>query len=358
MKILYVITGLGGGGAEKVVSNLADEMFLRGHQVKIAYLKGKEIIVRPNYSSIELIYLGFESPVNFIHASIKYRKLIKEFQPDVIHSHMVHANIFSRLNRLGCFIPKLICTAHNANEGGRLRMFAYQITDFLSDINTNVSIEATDCFINMKAFNKNAITIYNGINLNKFTFYDKYKQNNLSNKNCIKLLAVGRLTPQKDYFNLLNALSILKKITQKKFKVYIVGDGEQQNIIKDLIKNYSLDNDVELVGRRDDIPKLMQEADIFVLSSAYEGFGLVIAEAMACGTFVVATDCGGVKEVMGGNGLLVPPKNSQILAEALNKAMIMPLEKLRLNSSNGLNHVRTNFDLQLIVNKWMELYEH
>lgn len=354
MKILYIITGLGGGGAEKVVADLADQMHIRGNDIKIAYLKGKEPIVKPNIQGIELIYLGFESPIHFISASKRLRELIKNFQPDVIHSHMIHANIFSRLNRIGLSVSKLICTAHNSNEGGFLRMLAYQLTDFLSDINTNVSVEATKTFINKKAFNSKAITIYNGINLEKFKYIKDMKSRN---NEIIKLLAVGRLVQQKDYSNLLYALSILRKIENKEFKLFIVGEGDQENIIKQLIKNLSLEDCVELLGRRNDIPELMSSADIFVLSSLFEGFGLVVAEAMSCGTFVVATDCGGVKEVMGGNGFLVPPKDSDALAKALQDAIHMSEVELHINNTNALNHIRHNFDLQLIVEKWVHLYE-
>ena len=168
MKILYLITGLGGGGAEKVVSDLADQMFILGHQVKIAYLTG-EILVRPKNINIDLISLDLNNLYGLYSASKKYKKLIQDFQPDIVHAHMVHANIFTRINRIGCAIPKLICTAHNSNEGGRLRMIAYRLTNFLSDFNSNVSQEATESLISKGAFNKNNLTtVYNGVDLSKF----------------------------------------------------------------------------------------------------------------------------------------------------------------------------------------------
>ena len=99
MKILYLITGLGGGGAEKVVADLADQMSQRGHLVKIAYLKG-EVVVRPENNEIELVYLGLESIKQSTFAYKKYKNLLQTFKPDVVHAHMVHANIFARLNVL------------------------------------------------------------------------------------------------------------------------------------------------------------------------------------------------------------------------------------------------------------------
>ena len=78
MRILYVITGLGVGGAEKVVCDLAEQMAENGHEVKIAYLTGDKVIT-PKSPNIEIIYLGLNGISSFILASLKYRKLIKKF---------------------------------------------------------------------------------------------------------------------------------------------------------------------------------------------------------------------------------------------------------------------------------------
>lgn len=359
MNILYVITGLGLGGAERVVVDLADQMAAIGHDVKIVYLKG-DVIVKPENKKIELIYLGLEGIKDFKKVFNKYKKVLISFKPQVVHAHMVHANIFARISRKFCPIPKLICTAHNSNEGGTIRMMAYQITNSLSDINTNVSMEATQIFKNLKAFDSSAMTIYNGINLSKFEKQEIKKHPILNEINCLDykiILAVGRLNVQKDYPNLLKAISILKNTSDQLFKVVIVGDGDQRSVIENLIKNLNLSSDVVLLGRRSDIPQLMSAADIFVLSSEYEGFGLVVAEAMACETFVVATDCGGVKEVMGGYGLMVKPQDSEALAAALLKALNMKIQDQEENNKNALLHIQENFDLNLIVKQWLNVYE-
>ncbi|RZG87013.1 glycosyltransferase [Acinetobacter sp. WCHAc060033] len=355
MKILYLITGLGGGGAEKVVADLADQMSLRGHSVKIAYLKG-EVVVQPENKSIELIYLGLESLKDTKIAYLNYKKIILEFAPDVVHSHMVHANLFARLARKFYSVPKLICTAHNSNEGGRLRMLFYRYTNYLSDFNTNVSREATEKFIKLKAFTKSAITIYNGINLDKFYNNNNLNKNNFTQNGEKLILAVGRFNLQKDYPNLLIAIRKLKETDQLKFKLIIAGDGELRTLIEKSIVEFDLIDDVILLGRRDDIPDLMSIADVFVLSSAWEGFGLVVAEAMACETFVVATDCGGVKEVMGGFGQLVPIKNSDILAEKLQYALNLSTRERLTNNKNALKYVQDNFDLRHIIDQWLSIY--
>lgn len=354
MKILYLITGLGLGGAEKVVANLADQMHQRGHEVKIAYLKG-DVVIRPQSSNIELIYLGLENPKNILGASKKYRNLIREYQPDIVHAHMVHANIFARVNRLFCKIPKLICTAHNSNEGGKLRMLAYRYTNALSNLNTNVSKEATQIFIEKKAFKKeNSLTIYNGIDLNLFApINKKIESTSIKNYSC---LSVGRLNIQKDYPNLLKAISLVVA-QHPNIHFNIAGDGELKSDLLALAKDLKIEQYISFLGRRDDIPNLMDQADLFILPSAYEGFGLVVAEAMACETFVIATDCGGVKEVMGGNGILIPPKDSEALAQAILTAIEMPKEAIKENNKKALEHVQKNFDLNKIIDQWESIYE-
>lgn len=350
MKILYVITGLGLGGAEKVVADLADQMVLRGHEVKIVYLKG-EATVRPKSQIVELIYLGLESFKNIIIASKKYRQLIHQYQPDVVHAHMVHANIFARLNRIGCRVSKLICTAHNSNEGGRIRMLAYRYTNFLSNFNSNVSKEAAQAFIDSGNFTtKNLIPIYNGIDLGRF-YYQAIKERRITTN----LLAVGRFNEQKDYPNLLNALSLVVK-QYSNVHLSIAGDGELRFEIEILIEQLQLSNYVTLLGRQEDIPSLMQQADVFILASKYEGFGLVVAEAMASGTFVVATDCGGVKEVMGKTGILVSPQDSIALSDAIIKAINMTEEEKQNNNHLAHRHVQQEFDLNKISDQWEHLY--
>lgn len=351
MKILYVVTGLSLGGAEKVVADLADHMTGRGHEVKIAYLKGS-VSVKPDSERVELIYLGLESGKNFFSASCQYRQLIKQYQPDIVHAHMVHANIFARLNRISCAVPRLICTAHNSNEGGKIRMLAYKYTNYLSDFNSNVSKEAVHTFITKGSFTeKNIQAIYNGIDLNKFKCQEVKKVSSV-----ITLLAVGRFNEQKDYPNLLKAIALVVK-EHPNIHLNIAGDGDLRSDIENLITQLKLSEYITLLGRRNDIPVLMQQADIFVLASKYEGFGLVVAEAMACGTFVVATDCGGVKEVMGETGILVSPQDPSALANAILSAIDMSEIDIVNNKELALQHVQNNFDLNKIIDQWESIYE-
>ena len=354
MNILYLITGLGLGGAEKVVIDLADQMNALGHNVKIAYLTG-EMLLRPASIEIEIISLDMNSKNDLFSASKKYKQLVRYFKPNVVHAHMIHANVFARLNRIGCALPKLICTAHNSNEGGKLRMLAYRATNCLSDINSNVSQEATAALINKGAFSKsNLITVYNGINLSKF---QKESDNIQFKKKTVNLIAIGRFSDQKDYPNLINAFAVLKSQNNSNVKLNIVGDGELRSEIEILIKELQLEEDITLLGRRSDIPQLLSQAAIFVLASKFEGFGLVVAAAMACESYVVATDSGGVAEVMGNTGKLVPIQNSQALADALQNAMALSSKDRMQNNRKARARVEQLFSLETSVQKWLALYE-
>ena len=360
MKILYVITGLGQGGAERVVCDLADQMYQRGHSVKIAYLTG-DILTKPCFPEIELIKINLNSLLLFPLAYITLSKVIKNFEPDVVHSHMVHANIFTRLVRIATPIKKLICTAHNSDEGGRLRMLAYRFTHNLADLTTNVSNEAVQAFIEKKAVpDSDIITTYNGIDLSRF-FYNSEAKNKILNElnintNSYLILAVGRFSEQKDYPNLLHAFKILKNKSIGVIKLIIAGDGELRSEIEKIIDELDLKQDIYLLGRRSDIPDLMSAADLFVLSSKYEGFGLVVAEAMACKTLVVATDCGGVAEVLNNNQFLVQPSNHEKLANKIFDTLSLNDTSKQKNIVKNFNHIKNNFCLKMIVEKWDRLY--
>lgn len=354
MNILYVITGLGLGGAEKVVSDLADQMVALGHTVKIAYLTG-DVLVKPVSQNIEIVALQLNSINSFFAASIRYKKLVKMFHPDIVHAHMVHANIFARLNRVVCRVPKLICTAHSSNEGGKVRMFAYRLTNSLSDLNTNVSIEATNSLIAKNAFPKDGlITVYNGIDIDKFKSKSDMKK---SGSNILTIVAVGRFNEAKDYPNLVHAFSILKRKITINIKLNIIGDGELRPQIENLIQDLGLSDSVSLLGRRSDIPHLLNQSDIFVLSSKHEGLPTVVIEAMACMCYVVATDCGGSAEILGDTGKLVPIQNSQALAYALEEAVNLSENEREYNNKKARMRIEQLFSLQTSVKQWLNLYE-
>ena len=346
------------GGAEHVVVNLADELVDRGHLVKIAYLTGKAFVL-PENSNIDVIALGVDKRKGFFNAYMKLRSLVKSFKPDVVHSHMFHASILSRILRITTSFPRLVSSSHSIYEGGKLRMLAYRLTNALVDISTNVSQNAVDALIEQGAVKSGRIvSVVNGINTSQF-YFDKNtrnkKRNELGISNEKIILAVGRLHKAKNYYNLLNSISLLKKKRQD-FKVLIAGDGPLKKELFSIVKKLGIDQHVEFLGVRQDIPALMSASDIFVLSSSWEGFGLVVAEAMACERVVVVTDCG-VREVVGSNGFLVEPENSILLAEELHKALGLSEDERSSIGSAARQRIIDNFSLEANVDAYFKLYK-
>lgn len=108
---------------------------------------------------------------------------------------------------------------------------------------------------------------------------------------------------------------------------------------------------------RKDVHDWMSAADVFVLSSAWEGFGLVVAEAMACERIVVATDCGGVKEVVGDTGILVPAKDSVALAQGLAKGLALTREAALAQGRLARQRIVARYSLSVQAERWLELYQ-
>ncbi|MFI8336811.1 glycosyltransferase [Pseudomonas taetrolens] len=360
MKILYIITGLGVGGAERQVLDLADQFAGQGHTVKICYLV-EPVLLRPKHDSVELLGVGLEkSASGFVKGIVRLRAIIKAFAPDVVHAHMVHANLFSRMVRLICPINKLINTAHNTNEGGQARMLAYRLTHGLADVTTNVTQEAVRVFEQKKACPVGTMrAISNGIDTEVYKPDSQARfvireENGVSEDDRV-ILAVGRLMPAKDYENLVHAFNDVARESDN-VRLWIVGDGIEKQKILDLVGRLKLANKISFLGVRSDVAKIYNAADMYVLSSAWEGFGLVVAEAMATEKVVVATDCGGVKEVVGDCGYLVPIKDPVALGAAMKNALLLsPDEKIKLGAAARARIIQ-NYSLTEIVNVWHEIY--
>lgn len=360
MKICILITGMGMGGAEVQVAGLADALSRRGHEVLILGLTGPQRVT-PSERSVRVEMLDVSKrPFSAAAGLRKLIRLLDEFSPDVVHSHMIHANLLARLLRLVFPMPVLFCTAHSNVEGGGLRMLAYRLTDGFCDISTNVSRNAVNAFIEKKAtLPGRMVPVYNGVDTLRFRFDSQARTRVRDELGAAPddrvMLAVGRLFPAKDYPTLLRAFAKMTTSTART-RLWIVGDGPQLSELEAMASHLGISDRVKFCGVRSDVPAIMSAADIFVLSSAWEGFGLVVAEALACGLPVVATDCGGVAEVAGGHAVLVPPSFPEALAKALDGVVPVSLPERESGRSVGRRHVEKTFALEAKVDDWLSLY--
>ncbi len=360
MKIVKVITGLGLGGAETQLCLLSERMCEKGNDITIISLVG-ESVISPINRDIRLVELRMQKSIfGFIRSLIKLVSLFYEMKPDIIHAHMFHANIMARLASfltLNC--SRLICTAHSKNEGGRIRMFVYRLTDFMCSKTTNVSKEALDNFIALKAFKASkSEVVYNGLDFNRFIFSND-SRNKIRNEFSIPgdtklILCVGRLTEAKDYPNLLNAI---KCLSDTNVILLIVGGGELRAELERLVLDLGLSHQVIFAGIRNDVKDFYSASDLVVLSSRWEGFGLVLAEAMGAKSPVVSTNSGGVSEVIGCKDFLVPINDYQALATKISSVLSLSESEKENIVERNRKHVIDNFSIDQVVDKWLDIYK-
>jgi len=228
-KVLILTTGLNYGGAETQVFHLAKHLKLRGWDVYIvSILPPKAYVEELESMKIQVLTLNVKSKIQFLSPIIKLSNIISQIRPNILHAHMVHANILGRLVRLFVKVPVLISTAHNIIEGGRIREWGYRLTDFLCDLTTQVSQAGLDRYVKVKAVPQNKIRVVpNGVDVNKFCINieaRKQLRREFNIENYFVWLTVGRLEKQKDYPNLLKAFSKVLKVYENTI-LLIVGQG-------------------------------------------------------------------------------------------------------------------------------------
>ncbi len=168
MRIVYVLTSLGMGGAERQVLALADRMASRGNTVALLVLRPRLKEEWP--TPLNVIRLEIRrTPFSVLAGILRGRRFLRDFKPDVMHSHSFHANIVARLLKVLVPDTVVLSTVHNVYEGGWLRMAAYGVTDALSYRTTAVSQAAADRFVRLKAVpNRKCIVVTNGIDTAEF----------------------------------------------------------------------------------------------------------------------------------------------------------------------------------------------
>jgi len=169
-----------------------------------------------------------------------------------------------------------------------------------------------------------------------------------------KIISIGELKKQKNFCNLVKAISFFKKNYSYKLKVIILGDGTERAAIESTIKKENLEETIYLLGWVEDPIPYLKESDLFVLSSDYEGFGVVITEALSVGVNVVSTDCpSGPREILnnGEFGYLCEVGNPEDLAKSIKKALDKPINKAKLISRSK------DFSIEIIGTQYQELIE-
>ena len=361
-RVLLLITGLDYGGAERQVVSLAVLLKARGWDVDVVtLLRPRAYVPELQSAGIQVRHLGMQRGIPNPLAVLRLARLLRETNPQVVHSHMVHANLLARVTRLLVRVPVLICTAHNIDEGGRMRELAYRLTDSLCDITTQVSQAGLERYVRVKAVPRRKIMfVPNGVDTGRFHADDSIRaqmRSTIGTDNVFVWLAVARFAEAKDYPTMMRAFA--QVVARRKDVVLLIaGQGALQDETKRMAQDLGIGSYVRFLGVRKDIPALMASADAYVMSSAWEGMPMVLLEASAAGLPIVATDVGGNGEIVRNetNGFLVPPRNPDALAAAMLRLMDTPVEVRKRMGQSGRERIEAYYSLERVVDRWEALY--
>lgn len=361
MRIAYILTSIGSGGTEHLVLSLADKMHKRGHHVLILVLSPQG--ASPWSTHLDVRHLQMtRRPWSALRGYLRAARTLRSFRPDLIHSHNFHGNILGRLLKLARPSVRVLSTFHNIYEGGPARMWAYSVTDRLSVGNVAVCRAVADRYIEIGVTSmRKCQVIPNGIAAHEFVPSPTRRmemREQLATGERFVWLTAGRLAPAKGYPILLHAFAHVH--TYAPFtELWIAGAGQDADTarLRAVAAKVGLCYSVHWLGLRNDMPALLDAADAFVLASAWEGVPLALAEAMAMEKYVVATDVGGVGDLIGDCGVTVRAGDAVVLAQAMLAAMRMPVEKRILLGRQARQRIVEHFNLETKALQWERTYE-
>ena len=363
MRVMFLSTSMGMGGADKQLLSAAQLMHAQGHDVCIVSLTELGPMgLEARSQGIRTESLDMRRGVPDPRGLIRLIRLVRAWKPDVLHSHMVHANLMARAVRLFARVPVIVSTIHNIYEGGPLWMAAYRVSNGLVDHMTIISEAAADRFVKEGIVPRELLTcVPNGVDTERFRQVTPETRQALRSSIGVDdrfvWLAVGRFEIAKDYPNMLHAFA---QVCQRDSNavLLLVGHGSLQQETESLAQSLGLGDRIRFLGVRSDVPEVMAAADGYVMSSAWEGMPIALLEAGAAGLPIVATRVGGNHEVVrdGESGFLVPPRDAAALGQAMLRLMEQAPARRRDMGERGREHVRVHYGLGRVVERWQDLY--
>jgi len=369
-RILLLSTNLGvGGGAEEQVQQLAMELKSRNWTVGvISMLPPSPLPKEFENSGVNIGTLNMYRGVADLRKVTQLARIIRRFRPDVVHSHMTHANILARVVRPLAPMRALVCTLHGSKmysvKGGstRFREFAHRVTDRWADVTTTICHPAAEACIEDRAVPaEKVLVVPNGVDTERFVPRPQVRERMraaLGVENKFVWLAVGRFEQPKNYTLMIRAFSFAVQTTNRDMVLLICGSGSMQPQIEAQVRKLGLENFVRFLGVRRDIPEVMNAADAFLLSSDTEGLPMVLLQASASGLPIVATAVGGNNEVVQHNvsGFLVPRGDAMNMASAIERVCgLNSFDRARLGRA-GRQFTHQNFSIGHVVDTWERLY--
>lgn len=362
MRIFLLSTSMGMGGADQQILTLARAMRRRGHEVRIVALAPLGPMgIEAQREGIPTESLELRRSPTDLPRIVKLVRMIREWRPDVLHSHMVHANLLASAVRPLVGVPALVSTIHSSNDGGRLRMAAYRLAGRLVDRFTIISRLAAERYIRIGAVPPERLEVVpNAVDTERFRRRPEARaavRKELAIGDEFVWLAVGRFEEPKDYLTMITAFALLAS-RRPNSRLLLAGKGSLQHEVERLVQSQGVAHRVRFLGVRRDVPDIMSAADGYVLSSAWEGMPVVLLEAAAVELPVAATRVGGVPEVVedGATGYLVPPGNPAALAEVMGKIEELTPEGRSAMGSRGRALVEQHYGTGRVMEIWDRLY--
>lgn len=369
--ILFFVPSLGGGGAEMHFLRIINHLDRKKFRISLALMRTGGAYEASLDNSVKLHILNTgkfnSSTLRTIRSILPLRKLIKTEQPDIVCSIMDHANTVAILaTRILRIRPKVLVSVQippslEYRKSWHIvhRLLLSLIPHLYPQAERVIAISqgVANDLITLAPRLKNRIeVIYNaGVDSRALERITEPISKAKLPENAPLILACGRLTEQKGFPYLIEALSYVRKVIPA--HLWILGEGEQHPVLANQIQTLGLTNCVRLLGFQANPFQYMTLADVFVLSSLYEGFGNVIVEAMACGTPVVATNCPyGPAEIIKDNfnGVLVPPANPEALSQEIIRVLSDTTFKQQLSRQGKERSL--DFDAGKITSAYADLF--
>ncbi len=330
----------------------------RGHRtVLVAHPEG-ELATRASEGH-DLIRLAPRAEVD-LHAGWKLSRILKDLKPDIVHAHDPHAVALASLAL--SFLtsghgPPLVASRRVAFhlKGHAFSRWKYhQVDCFIAASNAINQMLVGDGIDPARV-----VTVYEGIDLHRIQAEPAV---NIHAEFWLPthapvVGAVAALTQEKGHKYLIDAAAlVVRDVPDARF--VILGEGELRPSLERHVKDLHLDKHVVLPGFRADILSFIKSFDVFVMSSLFEGLGTSLLDAMALSKPTVATETGGIPEVVshGETGLLVPTRDAKALAAAISTLLKDPERRTRMGLA-GLERVRRLFSAEQMVEKTLGVYQ-
>jgi glycosyltransferase involved in cell wall biosynthesis len=363
LKVIHLVEDMKTGGAERVIADIAEGLDRNRYDVRVwCITRGGDTADELTEKGIAVMILGISSYHNPFKI-LKLKRLLREAAPDIVHTHGYFASVIGRLSAQKADVSVILAHVHSTYWDYKKRhiFMERKLSRFTDKI--ICCSKAVENFV--RDFEKigkgKTAVIYNGVDEERF--YPREDTPSIRSElgideNAPLVGTVSSLTPHKGHEYLFRAASLVKEEFPSA-KFLIVGDGPLRTELEDLVKNLSVYPDILFTGTRKDVPKILSVMDVFVLPSSFrEGLGIAIIEAMAAEKPVVATDIGGIPEVVkqGETGFLVPPGDPRALAKAIIELLQNP-EKAREIGKKGRVRFKEKFTRKHMLSEIDALYQ-